>query len=241
MFVNYAVDFHSYVFTQLHIYGKMKKIRGPPTPRKTGGIPAMERDYGAELDEIRRELQAIQQQLDRRTAAEDKPFSGDAVGKVYRTPDLSRDSAMNQVQRRLERECGENGDYGRIAYAGVFTNGENQSTWARESVSADGLLHLAGTPAAGRVLKALGGPELSMLTAMLKGSRSVAQLVEDCGFGTTGQGYHHLKALLAAGLVQEEPSVPRGRYRIIPHKVQGVLMLLCGVADLLALPGSSES
>ena len=197
----------------------------------------MNRNYGAELDEIRRELQAIRRQLGEDSVpATSSPCIGEPVGTVYRAPGLSQDNALNQVQRRLERECGETGDYGRIAYAGVFTNGENQATWSRESVSADGLLHLAGTPAAGRVLRALGGPELSMLTAMLKGSRSVAQLVEDCGFGTTGQAYHHLKSLLAADLVQEEPSAPRGRYRIIPHRVQGVLMLLCGVADLLSTP-----
>ncbi len=198
----------------------------------------MERDYGAELDEIRRDLQVIRQQLAQSAADhDDRPDIGAPVGKVYRAPGLAQDKALNQVQRRLETECGQSGDSGRIAYAGVFTNGENQSTWSRESVSADGLLRLAGTPAADRVMRALGGPELTMLTAMLKGSRSVSQLVEDCGFGTTGQAYHHLKALLAADLVQEEPSAPRGRYRVIPHRVQGVLMVLCGVADLLSAPG----
>lgn len=197
----------------------------------------MERNYGAELDEIRRELQALRRQLGEGAASAVPSPMGEPAGKVYRTLGLSQDKALNQVQRRLETECGEGGDCGRIAYAGVFTNGENQSTWSRESVSADGLLQLAGDPAAHRMMRALGGPELAMLTAMLRGSRSVAQLVEDCGFGTTGQAYHHLKALLAADLVQEEPSAPRGRYRVIPHRVQGVLMVLCGVADLLAPPG----
>lgn len=119
----------------------------------------MERDYGAELDEIRRDLQVIRQQLAQSAADhDDRPDIGAPVGKVYRAPGLAQDKALNQVQRRLETECGQSGDSGRIAYAGVFTNGENQSTWSRESVSADGLLRLAGTPAADRVMRALGGP-----------------------------------------------------------------------------------
>ena len=60
----------------------------------------------------------------------------------------------------------------------------------------------------------------------------MAELVEECGFGSTGQVYHHLRPLTAADLVEEDGAV-RGRYRVKPHRVQGVIMLLCGVYDLV--------
>ncbi|MBQ3638358.1 MAG: hypothetical protein II953_08350, partial [Clostridia bacterium] len=61
-----------------------------------------------------------------------------------------------------------------------------------------------------------------------------AQLVEKCGFGSTGQAYHHLKPLLAADLVREcsEHVSRKGFYEVSPHRVQGVVMILCGIADL---------
>jgi hypothetical protein len=42
--------------------------------------------------------------------------------------------------------------------------------------------------------------------------------------------YHHLKPLIAADLVTQDR---RGSYVIQPHRVQGVIMLLAGVADLV--------
>lgn len=48
--------------------------------------------------------------------------------------------------------------------------------------------------------------------------------------GTTGQAYHHLKALQAADLVEQKE---RGLYCFKGHRVQSLLMLLAGVADAL--------
>ena len=58
----------------------------------------------------------------------------------------------------------------------------------------------------------------------------MAQLVDTCGFGSTGQAYHHMKPLLAADLIQEEG---RGVYVCCPHKVQGIIMLLAGISDMV--------
>ena len=57
-------------------------------------------------------------------------------------------------------------------------------------------------------------------------------MVEDCGFGTTGQVYHHMKPLLAADLVVEDEK-QKGVYVIHPHRVQGVIMLLVGISDMV--------
>ena len=65
-----------------------------------------------------------------------------------------------------------------------------------------------------------------------KGRKNVSELVNDCGYSSTGQVYHHLKPLLTADLVTEDKS-HRGTYIIQPHRVQGLIMLLAGIADLV--------
>ena len=63
---------------------------------------------------------------------------------------------------------------------------------------------------------------------------TVAQLVEECGYNSTGQVYHHLKPLIAANLVAEdEHGDVKGRYIVVPHRVQGIIMLLAGISDML--------
>lgn len=60
---------------------------------------------------------------------------------------------------------------------------------------------------------------------------TVAQLVEECGYHSTGQVYHHLKPLLAADLVAEDRE-KKGCYVVQPHRVQGIIMLLAGISDM---------
>ena len=62
---------------------------------------------------------------------------------------------------------------------------------------------------------------------------TVAMLVEKCGFNSTGQVYHHLKPLIAADLVFEVEQGDRGVYAVKPHRVQGIIMLLAGISDLV--------
>ena len=87
--------------------------------------------------------------------------------------------------------------------------------------------------AAAKVLTCIGNNDrLNMLLALLRIPRTAAQLVEECGYNTTGQVYHHLKPLLAADLVKEDDK-NRGCYVIQPHRVQGIIMLLAGISDML--------
>ena len=58
------------------------------------------------------------------------------------------------------------------------------------------------------------------------------ELVETLNFGSTGQVYHHLKPLIAADIVADDRDGGKGKYAIVPHRVQGILMLLAGVSDL---------
>jgi DNA gyrase subunit B len=63
-------------------------------------------------------------------------------------------------------------------------------------------------------------------------------LVDKLELGTTGQAYHHLKALQSADLIKQEE---RGVYMFKEHRVQSLLMLLSGVADALDDKYSSGS
>lgn len=122
---------------------------------------------------------------------------------------------------------------GTVTYLGVFASGGRQSGWIRNEVSTDELFALIENDMAPRVLACVGSSDrLRMLLALLKGACSVSQLVETCGFSSTGQAYHHLKPLLAADLVEEDEH-ERGYYIVRPHRVQGIIMVLAGVCDML--------
>jgi len=72
----------------------------------------------------------------------------------------------------------------------------------------------------------------------LKKPVTVAELVKNGGYNSTGQVYHHLKPLIAADLVEEDKNAEKGTYTVRRHKVRGIIMLLAGIGDML--DGSSE-
>jgi hypothetical protein len=65
-----------------------------------------------------------------------------------------------------------------------------------------------------RVLACIGNNDrLNILLKILQKPMTVVQLVEACGFGSTGQAYHLLKPLIAADLVVEDGK-KRGQGRL---------------------------
>ncbi|MGW4032579.1 ArsR/SmtB family transcription factor [Streptomyces sp. NPDC004838] len=71
---------------------------------------------------------------------------------------------------------------------------------------------------------ALGHPvRLCLLRVILEAPRTAAELAELDGFGTTGQIYHHLRQLTAAGWLH---SSDRGRHEIPAPRVVPLLVLL---------------
>ncbi|MEV6397092.1 ArsR family transcriptional regulator [Streptomyces sp. NPDC051907] len=88
---------------------------------------------------------------------------------------------------------------------------------------ADGLLGGDWSDAAD-ALAALGhGVRLRLLKEILGGRRTAAELTELEGLGTTGQIYHHLRQLTAAGWLHT-PS--RGRYEVPGTRVVPLLVVL---------------
>lgn len=75
---------------------------------------------------------------------------------------------------------------------------------------------------------ALGHPvRLAILRAVLRGARTVPDLKELEGMGTSGQTYHHLRQLLAVGWLR---TAGRGRYVVPPERVLPLLVATAAVA-----------
>ena len=180
----------------------------------------MERDYGKEIDALREQLDVLTKQ---------KP-----IKYVESMKSMDPDERLTGMMEEL---CDTARGSGAVTYFGVFVSGDKQSCmqscWIRNRVDTDSLLQLIESNAAARVLACVGNNDrLNLLLALLRSPRTAAQLVEQCGWNTTGQVYHHLKPLLAADLVKEDENT-RGSYMIQPHRVQGIIMLLAGVSDML--------
>lgn len=189
----------------------------------------MERNYGAEIDALKKELQEIKALLTKEVS---EP-SAKKIGHVEKMVDMPHDPSIMAIMDKLENSCSESGDSGRITYLGVFASGENQSFWVRNGINTDDLLGLIENKTAEKVLACIGNSDrLNILLAVLKKPMTVAQLVKECGYNSMGQVYHHLKPLLAADLLTDD-ECRKGHYRVQPHRVQGIIMLLAGISDLI--------
>jgi DNA-binding transcriptional ArsR family regulator len=74
------------------------------------------------------------------------------------------------------------------------------------------------------VLAALAHPvRLELLKMILQGKRTSQELQALAGLGTTGQLYHHLKELQAAGWLKAES---RGTYRVVAEQVIPLLAIV---------------
>ncbi|BBG01247.1 MULTISPECIES: ArsR/SmtB family transcription factor [Pseudonocardia] len=116
---------------------------------------------------------------------------------------------------------------GVVRYSGeVALHGE--VSWAVE-YDAGAALALDDEPRTA-VLAALGHPvRVRIVRGLLHGPRGTAELTEVAELASTGQLYHHLKALTHAGLVEQDG---RGSYRIAPRAVVPTLALLTAAADV---------
>ena len=206
----------------------------------------MERNYGNEIDAINEQLGEIKTLLmefakPSPRKGDDKPphNSGFALGMLSdehvheKMNEICEDKRLSEILlEHCEKVIG-GGHAGLVTYLGTYSSGGRQSVWSRNQVDANNLLQLIESNAAAKVLACIGNNDrLNILLALLRTPRTAAQLVEECGLNTTGQVYHHLKPLLAADLVKEDEQ-SRGSYVVQPHRVQGIIMLLTGISDML--------
>ncbi len=201
----------------------------------------MERDYGKEIDSLKQQMENLQNmvspQLDELRAKVmellPKKPSTEKLERVHVMHGMHPDSRLSEMMEELCYKTEERNGSGLISYLGVYNSGGRQSNWIRSTVPTEDLLALIESGIASKVLACIGNASrLAILLEILRGPKTVASLVEKCGFGSTGQVYHHLKPLLAADVVAEDEQ-QKGVYVIQPHKVQGIIMLLAGICDLV--------
>lgn len=190
-----------------------------------------ERNYGAEIDALRSDITEIKEMLKGRSAEGNSASNSKLVEKVR---DMTDDTVTASLMERIQCECEADGSTGRVVYTGVFASGGRQSNWIGQ-YNTDNLLKLIEDRSAEKVLNCIGsGDKLNILLALLRKPMTVAQIVSEGGFNSTGQVYHHLNALIAANLVEENSeNNNKGTYIVIPHRVQGIIMLLAGISDML--------
>jgi DNA gyrase subunit B len=187
----------------------------------------MIRDYGTEIDELKNELQELKSLLITKKAAS---MPNDQLQEIVKTDNEN----LKKVFEQLDESSREKNDTGAISYVGTFESAGRRSIWVRDYISADRLLSLNENKIAEKVLNSIGnGQRLSILLALLKNPMSVTQLVDKLEFNTTGQAYHHLKSLMAADLVSEDEHGEKGTYIVRPHRVQGIIMMLAGIWDMI--------
>jgi DNA-binding transcriptional ArsR family regulator len=112
---------------------------------------------------------------------------------------------------------------GEVAYGGLVSvpTGE-QYMWQRHGSGRE--LFKLDWSSLDKVLAALGHPvRLQLLQAILAGHATKAELEKLDGIGTTGQLYHHLKALEEGGWIR---SLQRGTYSVPGERVVPLLTIL---------------
>jgi hypothetical protein len=114
---------------------------------------------------------------------------------------------------------------GAVVYGGVVTTPAGPVEW-QYGHTADDLLDEGPDElqATASRLAALGHPaRLAILVAVLRGRDRVSELADVLELGTSGQVYHHVKALTAAGWLRP---ATRGRVAVPPERVVPLLVAL---------------
>ncbi len=175
----------------------------------------MTRDFGSEIDALHNQLADIKRLLEQ--AGVRRPNSNE-------TQNQGQDAAMRSTM------AGE-GYEGSVYYSGLLQNDHSQSRWEPQERSLELLLSLSSEKSA-KILAALGHKQrLDILKEVLSTPLTGLELVERLNMGTTGQLYHHLKALTGADLLSQEER--GGRYVIPSNRVLPLMLLLAAVSDVI--------
>ncbi|WP_037346137.1 helix-turn-helix domain-containing protein [Sciscionella sediminilitoris] len=118
-------------------------------------------------------------------------------------------------------------DSGQVLFTGAtaLPNGEHYR-W-QQGAPTDWLLGIDWSELSGS-FAALGHPvRMLLVQKILAGTRTAAELAELAELGTTGQLYHHLKQLVAAGWLE---TTGRGRYAVPGARVIPLLVVVATAA-----------
>ncbi len=182
------------------------------------------------LGDLGSRLAALEERVDRleKRQARAEPVAMASVGSVSPGDGLW---ALEVLQRRSGPPFEEGGVAGSVVFAGTATMpgttahpeaGKGTVVWAEEhplpALLAGGWADAAGA------LAALGHPvRLELIRRLLAGAHTTNELAEIPDLGTTGQLYHHLRELQAAGLVVQRR---RNDYAVPADRVIPCLVLV---------------
>ncbi|HWV83833.1 MAG TPA: helix-turn-helix domain-containing protein [Capillimicrobium sp.] len=115
---------------------------------------------------------------------------------------------------------------GGVLFTGAVTLADGHRAEWQQAFTTPQVLDGFG-PQAASDLSALAHPvRLLILRELLEGERTTAQLAEHEQLGTSGQIYHHLRQLVAAGWLR---TTTRGVYRVPTERVVPLLTILAAV------------
>lgn len=178
------------------------------------------RNFEQELDQLQNEFRELKQLVlglhDPRNATltANKTTSNTYTEELLSNSQHQHDSQDNELH-----------------YAGRYTSIEGTTVWTPQRRSINQLLDLDSDKSA-KIVGALGHKQrLDIMKAVLAKPMNGPELVELLQMGTTGQLYHHTKALIGADLLRQDER--GGAYFVPAHRKLPLLLLLAAATDLL--------
>ncbi|WP_127581855.1 ATP-binding protein [Paenibacillus koleovorans] len=181
------------------------------------------RDYGAEIDQLHHKLEELTSLVQR--------LVNDQIPQDKATFKPTAAIQALPVSEATVLESHDKEPIGAIYYSGHLMGTAHRMQWEPQERGIEQLLGINGEKAA-KVLAALGHKQrLDLLKEVLKEPMTGVELVERLQMGTTGQLYHHLKALTGSDLLEQEER--GGRYVVPRARMLPLLLLLASVGDVL--------
>ncbi len=167
-------------------------------------------------DELIARVTAVERRLDAIESGDPSPTAPPPRGTTTKEADPEQLWLLEGLRSRV-------GEHSAVLFGGAVTLPDHRPYRWQQGADTDALLDTDWDTAA-EPLTALGHPvRLAVLRAVLRGLHTTAELGELDGLGTTGQLYHHLRQLQAAGWLR---STGRGRYDVPATRVIPLLVIL---------------
>jgi hypothetical protein len=173
-------------------------------------------------------LAAALGRLDRRVSALERRLDPTRQARPAAAPRPAPTALLDALMARRGRRYHDRGTGGALGYAGFIKVDDRRYAWTRETAVPE----LLGSDWGG-IVGVLAGvastPRIGLLTTLFGRDRTSAELAAALGEVSPGHAYHHIRELQAAGIVVQ---ASRGVYRIAPHALIPVAIILAAAADI---------
>jgi len=177
----------------------------------------MERNYGIEIDELRKDITEIKELLLSRKEPKTSSWNPESEKRVAEVKEWAKET---------------HNESGAMFYYGFFSGEERDARWNLRN-GIDDLMEMPQDKLS-VVLSSLGNQQRwEILCALLKRPMTVTQIMEEFDMKTSGKAYHHLKSLIAADLLEEAKDLEKGTYAVKGHRVSGIILVMTGVQNLI--------